>query len=91
MNSESAEVLALHALAHVVGDEKALRTLLTQTGLSGTDIRAAAESREFLAGVLDFLTRHEEFLVTFCEAEDVRPESVARAHLILADDSGDSV
>ncbi len=78
MNLETAEILALNALAFVVADEKALRTFLTQTGLTAEEMRAAAGTRAFQAGVLDFLTRHEDVLISFCESEGIDPALPAR-------------
>lgn len=91
MNLESAEVLALRALGYIVGDEKALRTLLTQTGLTAAEMREAAATRTFQAGVLDFVTRHEDVLVAFCEAEGYSPEDPAKAYRALAAESGESI
>ena len=91
MNHESAEILALKALSYVVGDEAALRTLLTQTGLTGEEMRSAAGTREFQAGVLDFLTRHEDHLIAFCESEELKPDSLVRAHGLLTGNSIESI
>ncbi len=84
MNRDMAEILALQALTFVVGDEKARNTFLTQTGLSGAEMRAAAATVEFQAGLLDFLTRHEDLLMAFCESEGIAPDVPARAHHVLA-------
>lgn len=91
MNLESAEILALKALSFVVADEKTLRTLLTQTGLTAEEMREAAGTRAFQAGVLDFLTRHEDVLVAFCESEDVDPAAPARALRTLSSDESESI
>jgi len=90
MNLESAEILALKALAFVVADEKALRTLLTQTGLTAEEMRAAAATRAFQAGVLDFLTHHEDVLIAFCESEEIAPTMPARAFRTLSEGAGES-
>lgn len=84
MNVEMAQILALRALGFIASDEMALRTLLTQTGLTADEIRAAAAESEFQAGVLDFLTRHEELLVSFCESEEITPIDITKAHQALA-------
>ncbi len=84
MNPDSAQTLALQALSFVVADEKALRTLLTQTGLTGDEMREAAATLEFQAGVLDFLMRHEDMLMAFCESEGITPDDPARAHRALS-------
>lgn len=90
MNLETAQILALHALAFVVADEKALRTFLTQTGLTADEMRAAAGTRAFQAGVLDFLTRHEGVLISFCESEEIDPALPARGLRTLSNDERES-
>ena len=84
MNRDIAEILALQALAFVVGDEKARNTFLTQTGLTADEMRAAAATVDFQAGLLDFLAHHEDLLVAFCESQGLDPEDPARAHQALA-------
>lgn len=83
MNRDIAEILALQALAFVVGDDKARNTFLTQTGLTGDEMRAAAATIDFQAGLLDFLTRHEDLMLAFCKSEGIAPEDPARAHRAL--------
>jgi len=90
MHPEAAEILALNALAFVVSDERTLRTLLTQTGLTAPEMREAAGTRAFQAGVLDFLTRHEDVLIAFCEAENIDPALPVRALRTLTDSHGES-
>ena len=84
MNSELAGVLALRALGFLVGDEKALRTFMTQTGLTGDEMRAAAAEPGFQAGVLDFLLKHEDLLLSLCEHEEIDPKEMERAHRQLS-------
>ncbi len=83
MNRDIAEILALQALTFVVSDEKARNTFMTQTGLDGAEMRAAAATLDFQAGLLDFLTRHEDLLIAFCESEGIAPEDVGSAHRAL--------
>jgi len=90
MNRESAEILSLTALAFIVADERTLKTLLTQTGLTAEEMRAAAGTRGFLAGVLEFLTRHEDVLIAFCESEGIEPTLPARAAHELSRESGEA-
>ena len=83
VNSEQAETLALTALTHIAGDAQLLNKFLATSGLSGTELRAAAEAPEMLAGVLDFLLAHEPDLLAFCEAAGLAPEGPAAARRAL--------
>ncbi len=76
---ESAQTIALLALGYIVSDEKALGTLLTQTGIDGASLKAQAADPVFLAGVLDFLTRYEDLLLGFESESGTSPEDVMRA------------
>ncbi len=91
MNRESAEILALNALAYIAGDDRALRTLLTQTGLTAEEMRAAAATPAFQAGVLDFLVRHEDLLIAFCESQGIDPTLPTRAARLLTQDEGTAI
>ena len=55
---ESAEVLALQALAWLAGNEDLLPTFLGSTGASEADVRAGASDPEFLGAVLDLSLIH---------------------------------
>lgn len=79
LDTESAQTIALLALGYIVSDEKALGTLLTQTGIDGADLKAQATDPVFQAGVLDFLTRYEDLLIGFEEQTGTHPDDVTRA------------
>lgn len=79
MDSETAQTIALLALGYIVSDEKALGTLLTQTGIDGADLKAQATDPMFQAGVLDFLTRYEDLILGFEDETGTRPDEVTRA------------
>ena len=88
MIQETAETLALQALAYVVSEEKARNTFMTQTGLDGAEMREHAGKADFQAGVLDFLTRHEDLLIGFCESVDLAPADISAAHRALSPHAG---
>jgi len=79
MNRDAAEILALQALSFIVSDDKARETFMTQTGLDGAEMRAAAATVEFQAGLLEFLGRHENLLMAFCESVGAQPEEIGPA------------
>ncbi len=68
MNQELAEIVALQALAYIAGEENYLNWLMSETGSGQDQLENAAENKEFLAGILDFLLVHEEILINFCES-----------------------
>lgn len=79
MSRESAEALAVRALAFVAGDEKLLPRFLQITGIEASSIREAAAEPGFLAGVLQFIAAHEPTLMQFCEQTDTEPALIGAA------------
>lgn len=83
MKREQAEAVALRALAHIAGDERALQGLLAQTGLDGKDLAQAPGDPVMLAGILDFLLADEMLAVDFCQAQSLDPTLLGRARRAL--------
>ncbi len=83
MTPDTAQSIALQALAHIVSDEDWRLRFLALSGLSGDDLRQAAREPELLAGVLDFVLADESLLTRFCEASAIAPEQPARARAQL--------
>lgn len=79
MNHESAEALAIQALAFVAGDETLLPRFLQITGIEASSIREAAAEPGFLAGVLQFIAAHEPTLLQFCEQTETEPTLITAA------------
>jgi len=79
MDREQAENIAIGALAHIAGSEELLPRFLNISGIRASDIREAAQSPGFLAGVLQFILAHEPTLLDFCNAADLRPTVVSAA------------
>ena len=80
----AAEELAVKALIFLAADEE--RTLRF-TGISGLcleNLRAAAKSPEFLAGVLDYLAGDESLLLAFAANGCIDPAQIQRAQAILS-------
>jgi len=82
VNFQTAEIMAIQALAYIAGREKALSYFLDQTGIAPQELKTRAGEPEVLAGVLDFLLRNEEILLDFCQETGTDPETVfpARHH-----------
>lgn len=83
MNNEQSEILALQALKYLAEDQEKLGWMLTETGISPSDLAASTDHQELLAGVLDFLLGHEEILIEFCQSQGLDPTSPARARQFL--------
>lgn len=79
MDRDSAENIAISALAFVAGDAELLPRFLRITGIEASMIRAAASEPGFLAGVLGFLLAHEPTLLKFAEQSGIPPERIAPA------------
>lgn len=75
----AAEAIAVEALAFIASDDKLLPRFLAITGIEALDIRRAAASPGFMAGVLQFVTAHEPTLLAFSEASGHQPASVTKA------------
>lgn len=76
---DSAEALALHALAFVVGDEDRLRRFQFETGATADTLRAAAIDPLLLGAVLDFLLAYDDRLLAFAEYAKVKPLAITAA------------
>lgn len=73
-----ADLIALQALAWVLGDQLRAERLLALTGLDADQLRARAGSPEILAATIDFLCNHEPDLLACAEALGLSPEELAR-------------
>jgi hypothetical protein len=78
-NYESAEALALKALAFLTADENRLDQFLLASGIEPGDLKAGIGDPHTLAGVLDHLLQNESLLVEFAAALDVAPPEIMRA------------
>lgn len=83
MDRNSAETLALQALAYIAAQDDQLARLVGLTGLSLAEVRGRAGDPDFLAGVLDFLLSDEALLLAFCADQGLKPEMPQRARLAL--------
>jgi hypothetical protein len=82
IGQETAEILALRALAWLAGQEDLVNGFLGATGLSASDLTDAATRPEMLAAVLDLLG-DETRLLAFCTDEGLRPEEPMASRVFL--------
>jgi hypothetical protein len=80
---DSAQSLAVSALAFIAADSDRLNRFLSLTGLGPDNLRTAAADPAFLGSVLDYLVADEQLLVDFAADAGVKPEAVGRAHAAL--------
>jgi hypothetical protein len=79
VSRESAESLAVQALAFLAGDPDRLGRFLAVTGIAPEAIRSAAAEPGFLMGVLDHVLADERLLIAFADEAGIAPEEVGRA------------
>ncbi len=78
-STDSAEAIAIQALAFIAGSETLLPRFLQLTGIDASEVRQAAREPGFLAGVLQFIAAHEPTLIEFCEQSGNAPREVMSA------------
>jgi len=83
LTRDSAETLAIEALAWLAADDELLPVFLGSTGVGVDDIRTRAQDAEFLASVLDFLLMNDEWVGAFCSANDYAMNFPMRARAAL--------
>lgn len=80
---ESAETLALRALAWLAANDDLFPTFLGSTGAAMSDLAENAGRPEFLASVLDFILMDDAWVVAMCDSLGLPYDAVlvARAGL----------
>ena len=80
---ETAEMLAVQAVAFLAEDDSRLNGFVAATGIAVQSIRAAARGPNFLAGVLEHILADETLLIAFAESAGIDPAEVAGARQAL--------
>lgn len=83
LTADSAEAVALKAVAFIAADDQLLTRFVGLTGCGLDDLRARVADRAFLGAVLDFVLGDEATVVAFAEHEGFPAElpMLARAKL----------
>ena len=76
---QTAETVALQALAWLAGNEDLLPVFLNASGASVDDLREGALRPEFLGSVLDFLLMDDAWIIAFCTEAGLPYEAPMRA------------
>lgn len=88
MTPETAETIALQAIAHIVADDTLRDRFVAMSGLMPEAMRARVGEPQFLASVLEFLLGHEPDILAFADASGVAPEQVQLAWHALGGGAG---
>lgn len=83
MQQEEAQSIAITALSFLANDQKLLDRFMAISGIEGQDIRQAAASHGFFAGVLSFLLHDEPTLMDFCQNANIQPTHIIKAFTVL--------
>ncbi len=83
MEREQAQVIALQALAWLVGNEELCPVFLGATGGSADDLREKASDAAFQAAVLEFITMDDAWVIAFCDSVDLKYDQPLRARYAL--------
>jgi hypothetical protein len=80
---ETAEMLAVQALAFIAQDGGRLSGFVSSSGIAVESIRAAAHEPDFLVGVLEHMLADETLLIAFAGSAGIDPADVGRAGQVL--------
>ena len=80
---ETAETLALQALAWLAAHDDLLPVFLGSTGASEADLKERAADPVFLGAVLDFLMMDDAWVIGCCDSLNARYETVMQARQAL--------
>jgi hypothetical protein len=84
MTQETAQELAVRAFVFLAVDANRARRFAAATGLGPENMRNAAESPDFLQGILDYFAADESLLLTFTANCGIDPADVHRARIALS-------
>lgn len=80
---DSAEALALQALAWIANNPELLPVFMGATGASAEDLRRGATDPVFLGAILDFLLMDDAWVMEFCQATGLRYDAPMQARAAL--------
>lgn len=83
VSAQRAEIIALRALAWLLGNDDLRGVFMGATGVGEDDLRTRAQDAEFLASVLDFLMMEDTWIAGFCDAEGLACQEVPAARMAL--------
>ena len=84
MRQESAQAVALQALAFLAADDELFGAFLAMAGTDARSVAARAEDPDLLVSVLDFILAEDARVLACAQAQGGRPEDILRARALLA-------
>lgn len=79
MDAETAQELAVRCVVYLALDANRGRRFAAESGLSSENLRQAAQTPEFLRGVLDYFMQDESLLLAFAANCGIDPADLPRA------------
>lgn len=83
MNSEDAQILALHALSFLLEDSERIDGFLRMTGIEPHDLRQMVAEKQGQVAILDYLLGNEKLLLAFTAEEGCHDQDPALARKAL--------
>lgn len=80
---ESAEALALNALAWLLGQDEQVSAFLNASGAAPSQMAQLARDPAFLGAVLDFLLEADDRVIGFCDGAGLPYAAVMQARMHL--------
>lgn len=82
-SQQTAETLALQAIAFLAGDDDRLQRLIATCGLTPQDLTRAVGDSAALGGILDYILGDDSLVIEFADYAGVPPEAPAAARRAL--------
>jgi hypothetical protein len=79
MTSESAQTIALQALAWLAGNDELMPLFMGATGASAETMATEATAPAFQISVLEFLTQNDDWVIGFCDDAQLAYETPMQA------------
>jgi len=83
LDENQAERIAVLAFGFLAAEPEYFSRFASLTGIDIGDVGEMADTPEFLSAVLAYLLVDDSLLLTFCQNNDLQPESINKAHRAL--------
>ncbi len=83
MKAEKAELIGLTAITWLVGNDELLPVFMGASGAGVEDLKEGAGNAEFLAAVLDFILMDDDWVMQFCQENDLPYDIIQKARFAL--------
>lgn len=87
LSTENAEKIAVSGFTFLTGEPEYFSKFISTTGVDLADIAEIAGEPVFLTAVLAYFLTDDSLLLSFCEHNNLPPEDVLKAHMVLGGDS----